>query len=109
MGAAPVLIDRVAEPVATARHVVQGRAGADLVEVDAHRLRRIEGAGDRAVADSWQPQIVLHSLFVPAHRTYVRITRGRRGRGPGPMLRAPGPALPRSRAGPGVSLRRLLN
>ena len=67
MSAPPILIDRVAEAVAPAGHVVQRRAGADLVEVDPHRLRGVEGAGDGAVADSRQPQIVLDSLSVPTH------------------------------------------
>ena len=67
MSAAPVRVDRPAEPEAAAGHVVQRRAGADLVEVDPHRLRRVEGADDGAVADSRQPQVVLDSLLVPAH------------------------------------------
>jgi hypothetical protein len=67
MSAASIGVDRPVESVAAAGHVVEGRAGADLVEVDPHRLGGVEGPGDGAVADSGQSQIVLDSLFVPPH------------------------------------------
>src|SRR6476469_1686417 len=67
MSAASVLIDRPAEAVAAAGYMVQRRAGTDLVEVDAHRLRSVEGADDTPVANAGQPQIVLDSLVIPPH------------------------------------------
>jgi hypothetical protein len=59
MSATSIGVDRVAEAVAAAGHVVERRAGADLVEVDPHRLRRVEGPHDGAVADPGQAQVVL--------------------------------------------------
>jgi hypothetical protein len=49
--------------------VVQRGFRADLVEVDSHRLRRVEGAGDRFLGEAEQPAriLVLNSLIVPAH------------------------------------------
>ena len=67
MTAAPEGVDRPTEAEAVAGNVVEGRAGADLVEVDPHRLRRVEGADDGPVADSRQPQVVLDSLLIPSH------------------------------------------
>ena len=67
MSAASERVDRPAEAEPVARYVVQRRTGADLVEVDSHRLRGVEGADDRPVAHSRQPQIVLYSLLIPSH------------------------------------------
>jgi hypothetical protein len=67
MSAASVGVDRPAEAEAVAGHVVEGRAGADLVEVDPHRLRRVEGADDGAVADPREPHVLLDALLVPPH------------------------------------------
>ncbi len=67
MAASSERVDRPVESVAAAGDVVQRRAGADLVEVDAHRLRGVEGTGDGAIAHPRQAQVVLDSLFVPAH------------------------------------------
>ena len=67
VGAASVLVDRPVEAEAAARHVVERRAGADLVEVDPHRLGGVEGADHRAVADPRQAHVPLDSLLIPSH------------------------------------------
>jgi hypothetical protein len=67
MSAAPVRVDRPAEPEAVAGDVIEGGAGADLVEVDPHRLGGVEGADHGAVADAGEPQVVLDFLLVPPH------------------------------------------
>ena len=67
MSASPVRVDRPAESVAAAGDVVERGAGANLVEVDPHRLGRVEGADDRAVADPGEPHVVLDLLLVPPH------------------------------------------
>ncbi len=89
MSTSSVLVDRVAEPVAAAGHLVQGRAGADLVEVDAHRLGGVEGPHDGAVADSRQPQVVLDSLLVPTHANTCSHRRWTDGLDAGAGLVAP--------------------
>src|SRR5882724_12625578 len=67
MSASSIRIDRPAESVAPSGHVIQRRAGVDLVKVDPHRLRGVEGADDGAVAYSRQAQILLDSLLIPSH------------------------------------------
>src|SRR5258708_3293822 len=67
MTAPPVGVDRPVEAVAAAGDGVEGGLGADLVEVDPHRLRRVEGPDHGAVADAGQAQVVLDSLLIPPH------------------------------------------
>src|ERR1700734_3337340 len=67
LGAAPIGVDRPAEAEAVAGDVIEGRAGADLVEVDPHGLGGVEGAGHGAVADPGEPHVVLDPLLVPPH------------------------------------------
>src|SRR6185312_4076734 len=67
MGATPIGVDRPAEAEAVAGDMVEGRAGANLVEVDPHRLGRIEGADDGPVADTGEAHVVLDPLLVPPH------------------------------------------
>src|ERR1700742_784956 len=70
MSASPVRVDRPAEAVAVAGDVVEGGAGADLVEVDPHRLGGVEGADHAAVADAREAEGVLEPLLVPPHSLF---------------------------------------
>src|SRR5437667_384997 len=69
MGAAAVWVDREAERHPRAlRHLVDGRARADLVEADAKRLRSIEGANHRITHTGQPPLRAASSLQVlPTH------------------------------------------
>src|SRR5689334_9095755 len=86
MSAAPVGVDRPREAEAFSGDVVQGGAGADLVEVDAHRLGGVEGADDGAVADAGEAHVVLDPLLVPPHTNTCSHKGSTRPRG----LPAPG-------------------
>src|SRR6476620_12062348 len=70
-------VDRVVEREVGAGHLVEGGLGADLVEVDAEGLRRIEGPNPLDIQPWKAPSLLsLHPLRIPAHRTYVRTLTG---------------------------------